>query len=38
MTMKIGLKMKSRSHRYDINKPRPRNEHTHILNIKYISV
>ena len=24
MTMKVSLKMKTRSHRYDINRPRPR--------------
>ena len=27
MTMKMRLKMKKRSHRYDINRPRPRNGH-----------
>ena len=27
MTMNIGLKIKNRSQRYDINKPRPRHEH-----------
>ena len=27
MTMKMWLKMKNSSHRYDINGPRPRQEH-----------
>ena len=29
MTIKIRLEMKNRSHRYDINKPRPIHEHKH---------
>ena len=28
--MKMRLKMKNRSHRYDINRPRPRNGHKYI--------
>ena len=27
MTMKVRLKMKNRSHRYDINRPRPGDTH-----------
>ena len=27
MTMKMGLKMKNRSHKYDINRPKPRHGH-----------
>ena len=35
--MKMMLKMKNRSHRYDINRPSPRMD-TNILNIKCVSV
>ena len=34
MTMKMSLKMKNRSHIYNINGPKPR-DGTDILNIKY---
>ena len=34
MTMKMRLKMKNRSHIYNINGPKPRYGHN-ILNIKY---
>ena len=27
MAMKMGLKMKNRSHKYDINRPKPRHGH-----------
>ena len=27
MTMEMRLKMKNRSHRYDVNRPRPRHGH-----------
>ena len=36
-TMKMRLKMKNRSHRYEINIPRPRMD-TNILNIKCVSM
>ena len=35
MAMKMRLKMKNRSSRYDINRPRCRHD-TNILNIKYV--
>ena len=35
MTMKIRLKMKNRSHRYDINRPTTKMD-TNILNIKCV--
>ena len=38
MTIKIKLKTKNRSHRYDINRPWPRHGHTNILSIKRVSV
>ena len=37
MAMKIRLKIKSRSHRYDINGPKPGHGHN-ILNMKCVSV
>ena len=33
--MKMRLKMKNRSHRYDISWPRPRHGHTNVLNINW---
>ena len=29
MSMKMRLKVKSRSHRYDLNRPSPKNGHKH---------
>ena len=36
--MKIKMKMKNRSHRYDINRPRPRNGHKNSKYKKYPSM
>ena len=37
MTIKMRLKMKDRSHKYDINRPRPRQD-INILYTKCVSV
>ena len=36
--MKMKLKMKNRSHRHDITRPRSSNRHKYILNIKCLSI
>ena len=36
MTMKMTLKLKNRSQRYDINRPKPRNKHKYTKTIKQI--
>ena len=39
MTMKMRLEMKNRSHRYDINRPRPKHGHkyTKYKNVSHYS-
>ena len=36
--MKIKMKMKKRSHRYDINRPRSRDMGTNVVNIRAVSL
>ena len=38
MTMKMRLKMKNRSHRYVINRPRPRHGHKYTKYTMYPSI